>query len=862
MKKFLKRLSVILLIFFVVIILALVIIAGLFEGKVGKKITSEINKQLTSELVIQDFDLSVIRTFPNIGANFQGVRLRDSRDGNLLEAEEISFRFGVWSLLSSNIKVRSVVISNGALNVQIDKKGNPNYDIFKSSGEEGTESGESSSTAISLEQASLENIELIYEDASAKQEIAALVESANFSGKFSSDQFTLKSDAEISTRFADLEGIRYLPGKKLNYDASIAINLKEGIYELEEVLLDIEGNAFRLDGNIESWDSGTYFDLFVTNDNGQLEGVINLLPAAYLEGAEGIESTGQFALNGLVKGQYNQKQNPEVRVEFSLDEGRLSLPQLNNPLKDVSFNAVFSNGKYRDNSSTSFTIEQFKAYFNRELVEMRLQVNNFDDPRIDFFLDGVVPLNSAYGLFGNPGITDGSGEIEIKRLVINGDYEDMINPSRIAQVKASGALEFDDAGLKINEEEMLIDRGVLTLEGNRLAIDGLRLEGAGSDISFKGYAFNVLPVLFADSLNSRHVELEFDASLTADKLDIDRLIGLSTLSESEEDAPEVVQDSLKEANVQSRARITSFLNGSFNADIEEFNFNKIVGESFRGTLEFNNSTMEIKGSVNAFDGNIDLDGTALFDEKPSLKARMTCKQLNVTKLFNQAENFGQDVLMGKNLEGDLNAKVAIFSYWDEKGNFLMDKLRVLSGVKIEEGELEDFKMLEDFSTFVNIKDLRRIKFVDLQNFMEIRNERFYLPAMFIRSNALNLTISGEHSFEHEIKYNIQVNAGQVMADRFKRHDPKLAPKPAKKNGWFNLYYSVLGTLDDYNIKSAKRRVKSDFELSEIRKRDIRKALQQEFGAIDLVDEPVEWRDDYSSSPEEEEYLDFDMDGGE
>ncbi|MCB9297919.1 MAG: hypothetical protein H6559_33065 [Lewinellaceae bacterium] len=40
----------------------------------------------------------------------------------------------------------------------------------------------------------------------------------------------------------------------------------------------------------------------------------------------------------------------------------------------MSFNAVFTNGKYRDNSSSVFTLESFKGYFNRELVEMRLEV--------------------------------------------------------------------------------------------------------------------------------------------------------------------------------------------------------------------------------------------------------------------------------------------------------------------------------------------------------------------------------------------------------------------------------------------------------------------------------------------------------
>ncbi|MCB9297917.1 MAG: hypothetical protein H6559_33055 [Lewinellaceae bacterium] len=51
---------------FAVLVGAVAVIAYLFEDKVGRQITKELNKQLKSELVIRDFELTVIRTFPNV----------------------------------------------------------------------------------------------------------------------------------------------------------------------------------------------------------------------------------------------------------------------------------------------------------------------------------------------------------------------------------------------------------------------------------------------------------------------------------------------------------------------------------------------------------------------------------------------------------------------------------------------------------------------------------------------------------------------------------------------------------------------------------------------------------------------------
>jgi hypothetical protein len=866
MKKFLKRLTIILLVFFALVIGVVSVIAGLFEERVGRTLTNEINKQLTSELSIQGFELTVIRSFPNLSANLKGVSLQDSGNGELLQAEEIAFRFGLLSLFSSQYQIKSVVIRNGAINVAIDKNGNPNYDIFKESADESPEE-ESGSSSIDLQQARLENMQLSYLDRSSSQEIKALVEEASFAGQFSSEQFSLKSQAKILSKYADLDEVRYLPDTPLSYDAEIAVDLKEGIYELQKVNLNVKENAFELDGTVESWENGTYFDLYATAQDGNLSGVLALLPATYAKSLEGLESSGRFAFNAIVKGQANERQNPEFRVEFSLDEGRLMSDQLEKPLRDVSFNAIFTNGKYHDNSSSVFTLERFKAYFNRELIEMRMRVANLDDPKIEFFLDGVLPLETAYGLLGNPNVTGGDGEIEIKAITLEGDYADMVSTSRINRVKASGALEFDDASLTVGEETVMLDRGELRLDGNRLYLNDLRLEGAGSDITFRGSAFNLIPVLFADSINSQHVQLEFNASLLAEEMDIDRLLQFSALSPEEEAAPEPVKDSLKAQNVQERELLTSFLNGSFNADIKAFNYEKIEGRDFKGELNFRAGRMGILGKVQAFGGNIDLDGETVFDKSPRLSAKMKLQGIDVATFFQQTENFGQEVLTAKHLQGQLDSKMAIYAYWDEKGSFLMDKLRVLAGIGISDGTLKSFEMLEDFSSFVNINDLRNIQFVDMQNFLEIRNGRLYIPAMFIRSNALNLTISGEHSFDNEIAYHIKVNAGQVLSNRFKRHDPSLKPKPAKRDGWFNLYYAILGTLDDYNIAAAKRRVQSEFELSEVRKRDIQRALEAEFGIVELIEEPESWKDipefeHNTYDPEEEEYLDFDVGGGE
>ncbi|KAA3635358.1 MAG: hypothetical protein DWQ02_10020 [Bacteroidetes bacterium] len=874
-KKLLKRVFLILGIFFVVTLITMTILASILEDKIGAKIISEVNKQIDSELTVDAFELSVVRTFPNFGANLQGVLLKDSRDEVLLEAREVSFRLGILSLLSNNIAVKSVVISDGALNIEIDRKGRGNYDIFKTSQNEEPKKDGGSSPGIKLSQARLNDVELIYEDHQADQHVMFIVENASFSGRFSSDQFSLKSEADLKSHFIELDGGRFLNGKDVSYDADIFVDLKNEQYKFQDVELRVGTNVFKVKGDLENRGKNTtYYDLLLEGEDVSLASLAEMLPRQYLENLGNLKSRGNMEFRAAIKGESNKRKDPQIIAQLNLRNGKISSSRMDGALKDVSFSARFDNGKSHSSKTSTLEIRNFKAYFKRELFEVDFKMYNLDDPRITFNLDGTVPLKMVYGMMEDPRITNGSGEIEIEDLRLKGRYKDMLSVRRISKVELGGNIEFDDASLTINEEKMILDKGRISLNDNALSIEDLKLEGAGSEIHLKGFAYNIIPVLFADSLNSNRAELEFKMELTSPEMDLDRLAGLSLASEEEAAEVGVEVDSLAGERIKKREKTTSFLKGTFDATIDNFNYNKIEGSDFVGKLVFDNNELKIDGSTNAMDGHIVLDGKLFFEDEPWLKAKVDCRRIDLKEFFRQSDNFSQEVLTADNVSGTMDSKMLIKVYWDEAGNFLEDKMHVLVGMGLENGEIKNFEMLEGFSSLIKIDDLRHIKFTNMENFFEVRNSRLIIPVMFIQSNAMNLTVSGDHSFDNEIKYNLKVNAGQVLVNRLKKHDPGLSPQPAKRNGFFNLYYTILGTVDQFNYKTAKQKVKEDFRLSELHKRDIQHELEKEFGLIDMVEAPLDWKEMGNDEPvfaipvsdtgkikKKEEFLDFEVQGG-
>jgi len=869
MGKILKRGAIILLVFFVVLIAAAVITAALFEDQIGSRIIAGLNDQLETELTVESVDMTVLSTFPDVAANLRGVLLRDTREGVLLEADRLAFNFGLLSFISSEYQVRSVVLEDGAVSIRYDRRGRPNFRVFKQS-EAPAEAPRESDLAVSLESATLKNIEWIYVDEQARQEVMGRVEEAVFSGRFSDRAFDLSSEAKLQSGFAEIGGIRYLVGAPIAYEAEAAVDFDAGTYDFRELALSIGDNTFEVKGRIEESEAGSTVNLTVVNDNGDLGGVLQLLPEPYRQSLGDFSSDGDFSFAAVIQGLANKRSSPAIKADLRLEDGRIRSPRLTEDFKDVSFTATFTNGEGRNRRTSVFQVDDLKGYFNRELVELRLRLENLDDPSIDFLLDGVVPLSAVYQFLaeelGDSRINAGFGEIEIDQLRLNGRYKDMISPGRISRVAAVGELTMDDAGIRIGDERLIIDRGVLALQGNALSIRDLKLEGGNSELVFSGTAFNVLPVLFADSLNTQRAELEFSAELVAEMLDIDALLNLSPYSVEEGATPAAVADSLKTRQIENRERLTSYLKGAFRARVAEFNYERIEGRDFSGELKFDNNQLEIQGNAKAMEGSFGLDGRLFFEQQPRLEARLICRDIDVETFFRQSNNFGQTVLTSKNVAGRLNAKMVIYAYWDKQGAFLADKLRVLAGIGVNDGRLSGFGLLDGFSTFVKIQDLKDIRFTNMENFLEVRNQSLYIPVMFLQSNALNLALSGEHNFDNEFRYNLKVNAGQVLAERLKRHDPGLVPKPARRKGFFNLHYTVVGDLDDYEVKSAKRLVKSEFERSEQRKRQILRALRSNFEAMDLIDEPEAWKDiDAPASAgdtadEDPEFLDFEIEG--
>ncbi len=856
MNKTVKRFGIGLLVVIIVAVILLTVIAAFFENKIGDQLLTEINKQLDTELEVGKFDLNLVSDFPTASAELHDVFLYDAMDGILLEARTLSFQFALFSLFGDNIKVESVIANDGAMQIKIAKDGKTNFDIAKKSDEESS----SSDFSLSIEQATFQDIELHYVDERADQEMVFLLNEATTSGNFSNNNFSLKSIASLQSEFVEIGGERYVVGKNLAYDAIVNVDLQQGTYEFENADLELEGNVFNVNGIITASGKETDFDLEISSKDSNLESVFKFIPQKYVSAMADLQSSGQFKMDTSIKGKLSSTEAPKIMGSFQLKDGKISTSKLNNAVKDVDLTARFSNGKKHSMETSIFELLKFKGYFNRELIESYIKVTNFDSPTIDLRVDGVVPTETLTNLLQIDGVKSSKGEIEVHNFKLKGKQKDMMSARTIKKVLASGTIEFDDAQIVFQDEKLTLDKGNLKLNNNSLSVENLELEGAGTEIKLNGKFLNLLPVIFADASNSKKAELKFNAKVLGKRVDLDRLFSIGAIDVDEDEVSEEVMDSIQVAHTISQERFTKFLDGTIEIKVEEFNYNELEGENFSGELDFENNEVELKGYAEAMEGAFNLDGKIFFKEKPYLKAKLVCDEIDFKEFFRQGENFGQEFITSKHVAGNLNAQLAVFAQWDEAGEFIYDDLNVIGDLSIDDGSLKGFRMLYDFSDYMHISDLRNIQFDNMRNWLEIKKGKVYMPAMFIRSNAVNLMVNGEHTFENDFDYNVKVNAAQVLANKIKKQNKGTSLLPTKKKGWFNLYYNISGDVDNYQVKSDKKNIKREFKLSEYRRDDIQSRLKKEFGSLVVIKDFDKWKNERPEYDNEDSVDDITLEG--
>ena len=353
----------------------------------------------------------------------------------------------------------------------------------------------------------------------------------------------------------------------------------------------------------------------------------------------------------------------------------------------------------------------------------------------------------------------------------------------------------------------------MELNNRHLNVYNLKLIKGNSDVMLVGELPNFLSYLF-DSKEP----LTIVAQVTSDKIELeDFLFGAGKSSET------------------SSINIPANLDINVSVNVQHLTFSKFVADNIKGIMLLRNQKVALKDlSLNVTDGEVKLNAFADASEE-NIKVSGDCElnKLNVQKLFTQLNNFGQTTIQDANLKGYVTTRIDFIGSWDKKLNVDLGSINVTSSILIERGELIGFKPLESLAKYIDVNELKHIKFSTMQSAVEIRNKVITIPKTSIKSNAINLELWGKHGFDNIIDYHIQLLLSEILAKKpraNKDFDEELSLVENDPENRRSVFIVMTGPIDNpiikYDRKGAKEKIKQDIKQE---KQNLKQLLKEEFG---------------------------------
>ena len=182
-------------------------------------------------------------------------------------------------------------------------------------------------------------------------------------------------------------------------------------------------------------------------------------------------------------------------------------------------------------------------------------------------------------------------------------------------------------------------------------------------------------------------------------------------------------------------------------------------------------------------------------------------RIDIQQLFTSFNNFSQSFIVDENLSGKLGGKASFSACWDNHLNFIPSSLTAQADVEIINGELLKFEPMLSLSKYINVEELKHIKFKTLKNTIYIYDQNIRIPEMLINTSAFNIALSGTHSFDNDFDYRLRVALSDVLFKKAKRKKKEIEDYLIMENDAEKtvIPVSIIGNPDDFNVEFDSKR---------------------------------------------------------
>jgi hypothetical protein len=260
------------------------------------------------------------------------------------------------------------------------------------------------------------------------------------------------------------------------------------------------------------------------------------------------------------------------------------------------------------------------------------------------------------------------------------------------------------------------------------------------------------------------------------------------------------------------------------------------------------SPVTFQSASGTVSGNLELDTHGNGSAYP-LAINATLKDIDLTQLFREFQDFGQDFIGSKHLSGRTHAEVAFNAPLSPSMQLDMQRLVCVIDIGVENGAIKGHAPLLEVADhlqknklvapFVDIPQLRQrlgdVRFAKLENQIEIRDGAVHIPQMLVSSTVMDIELSGTHWFDDRIDHHLSFR----LSDLFRTASSQDEFGPVVDDGTgMRIFLHMYGTTSDpqFGNDGAMAAAKRKQQFQE-QKQELKQILREELGLFKGKTEP-------------------------
>ncbi|OFY17726.1 MAG: hypothetical protein A2W98_08465 [Bacteroidetes bacterium GWF2_33_38] len=745
MKKFLKIFGIVILL----MIATIVALPFIFKDKIKDIVVEQINENINALVTFDGFDLSLISSFPDF--NFELNKLMvvgvdTFKNDTLVKLDKLSIGIDFMSIFGDEYKVNSIIIDHANINAIVLKDGKANWDIAKESGdvEDSTSSEEPTVFKLKLNQLSINNATIVYDDRSL--DFYTLLENMNFSlnGDMTQDITTLNTLTSIEKMTMLFEGVKYFNQTAVNFDAKIETDLLKSKYTFSENILKLNQLELQFAGFIEMPTDDIGMDITFNAPKTEFKNILSLVPAVYMTDFETLKSSGKLALNGFAKGIYNDNSLPAYNIKLLIENGMFQYPDLPKSVNNVQVAITVDNKDGVDDHMvidiSKFHVEMAKNPFD---IKMLIQTP-ISDPQIAGTINGTIDFNSVKEFI--PLDDSELKGVLTANLEIDGRMS-TIEQEKYEEFKAKGTIALNNfffksvdlpQGMTINHTEMEFTPKYLDLKSFSSKI-------GSSDISMTGKIENFLAYTFRDEV------LKGDFTFTSTYFNVNEFMT---------DDEGVIDTASSEESELTVYEVPANIDFKLNSTIGKTIYDNITISNLSGIIVIKDGKIIMDNvSMNLLDGKVSMSGEYNTQNmaKPYVDFNMEIEKLDIQKSFKTFNTIQKLAPIAENCQGKFSTQMTY------KSNLLPDMMPDMNSIN-SSGRLQTHNIvISNSKTFTKIADalksdkFKKAEFNDFDLFFKIINGKVTIDPFKTSYSKTDAMIGGYSTLNQELNYTINLN---------------------------------------------------------------------------------------------------------